>query len=147
MIDWLLERVVVCPSGCWLWAGALSGLTGRGAGYPKANDGGGTFYVHRRVYETFNGPIPAGFQVDHLCAAWSAFPFMNRRCVNPDHLEAVPHAVNQQRRISLQRKRQRACLQALRNEIARDGFVCKEVVVLLPDLSGGLCDPSPGGVS
>jgi hypothetical protein len=32
------------------------------------------------------GPIPARFTIDHLCR--------NRRCIRPDHLEAVPQQLN-----------------------------------------------------
>jgi hypothetical protein len=35
------------------------------------------------------GPIHDGTEIDHLCR--------NRRCVNPDHLEAVSHLVNVRR--------------------------------------------------
>ena len=65
-LEWLLDRVVVCYSGCWVWAGADSG-TGRGGGYPKAFSKGKTFYVHRAVYQTFKGKIRRGYQVDHVC--------------------------------------------------------------------------------
>lgn len=61
---------------CMEWAG------GRNA------DGYGTFSVngrcacaHRVAYELMVGPIPAGYEVDHLCR--------NRGCVNPEHLEPV----------------------------------------------------------
>ena len=52
--------------------------------------------VHRYVYETFKGRIPHGFDVDHTCAKWSANLLACRKCVNPDHLQAVPPALNQQ---------------------------------------------------
>jgi hypothetical protein len=45
--------------------------------------------VHRWMYEYFNGPIPDGLEIDHLCKT--------KRCVNPDHLEPVTHAVNMAR--------------------------------------------------
>lgn len=72
------ERKTVDPvSGCWIWTGGLSTN-----GYGKA---AGT-YVHRLSYAVAKGPIPPGTEIDHLCR--------NRRCFNPDHLEAVTHKEN-----------------------------------------------------
>jgi hypothetical protein len=45
--------------------------------------------AHRVAYEWTYGPIPDGLVIDHLCR--------NKRCVNPDHLEAVTHLANVQR--------------------------------------------------
>ncbi len=66
----------VTESGCWLWTGAS-----RTRGY-------GTFHLnrknrpaHRISHEIFKGPIPEGFDIDHLCKVTC--------CVNPDHIEAV----------------------------------------------------------
>lgn len=99
-IEELLDRVVVCPSGCWIWAGGDSGSEGRGAHYGRILRPGtrNAMAAHRYVYEVFVGPIPAGFHVDHKCHAWGWHPFAHRRCVNPDHLEAVPFCINMQRR-------------------------------------------------
>lgn len=46
-------------------------------------------YSHRWSCEHFNGRIPKGYQVDHLCE--------NKCCVNPAHLEAVTSLENQKR--------------------------------------------------
>lgn len=102
-LEWLLERVVVSPCGCWLWAGADSGQDGRGHNYPKRKRGGRTGYVHRDVYEVFVGPVPVGHQVDHTCARREGglFSRERRRCVRPEHLEAVPHLVNQRRKLRM----------------------------------------------
>lgn len=52
--------------------------------------------VHRYVYETFKGPIPFGYDVDHMCAEWAPDVKAIRKCVNPDHLQAIPPLLNQQ---------------------------------------------------
>ena len=45
--------------------------------------------AHRFSYETVKGRIPNGLEIDHLCR--------NRKCVNPEHLEAVTHKENARR--------------------------------------------------
>ena len=71
--------------GCWLWTGPLHDL-----GYARfAVTHNTKVYAHRYAYESKVGPIPEGLTIDHLCRV--------RHCVNPDHLEAVPHKVNLRR--------------------------------------------------
>lgn len=61
---------------CWLWT---SYINSRGYGYVPKN--GTSRAAHRIAYELVIGPIPKGLEIDHLCRV--------RRCVRPDHLEAV----------------------------------------------------------
>lgn len=99
-IEELLDKVVVCMSGCWIWAGGDSGSEGRGAHYGRILRPGtrNAMGAHRYVFETFVGPIPCGYHVDHKCHSWGWHPTAHRRCVNPDHLEAVPPELNMNRR-------------------------------------------------
>jgi hypothetical protein len=67
-------------SECIEWEGGTSN------GYGRLWHGGVTWYAHRLAYVEAYGEIPDGMQVDHLCR--------NRRCINPEHLEAVSQQEN-----------------------------------------------------
>lgn len=69
------------PNGCWEWNACLI------RGYGQVNVGKKKrARAHRVSYLMAIGPIPDGFEIDHLCR--------NTKCVNPDHLEAVTPRVN-----------------------------------------------------
>lgn len=74
------------PNGCWLQKNALNDK-----GYARWSVLGRTVYGHRAVYEMFNGPIPEGKVLDHLCR--------NTACVNPDHVEVVTQSENMRRSV------------------------------------------------
>lgn len=72
-------------NGCWIWSGSLN-HKGYGSFMGEGGRGGRVVLAHRWSHETFIGPIPEGFQVDHLCRV--------RACVNPAHLESVTPRTN-----------------------------------------------------
>lgn len=74
-------NVIVSPSGCWEWTGKIADN-----GYGHTSINGQSHLAHRAFYTSFKGEIGEGLTIDHLCR--------NRKCVNPDHLEAVSHREN-----------------------------------------------------
>lgn len=67
--------------GCWLWT---AGTQSRGYGAI----GYAPWTAHKFSYLTQVGPIPVGLTINHICGV--------KRCVRPDHLEAVTYAENNQ---------------------------------------------------
>lgn len=91
----LWARTVIAESGCLLWSGPLDvggGRTGS-KGYPRVwetkAEGGKRWRAARLVATAFYGPIPKGYEPDHLCR--------DTACLNWDHLEVVTHAENKRR--------------------------------------------------
>lgn len=81
------DKVIPEPmTGCWLWLAYLNE-----DGYAKGRDHRGApgRLIHKVLYETINGLVSEGLELDHKCRV--------RCCVNSDHLEAVTHQVNIQR--------------------------------------------------
>lgn len=80
----LMRRTVEEDRGyltpCRIWQGSLT------RGYGKIGRNGSVAYTHRVAYEYFVGPIPEGFQIDHLCRVPT--------CCEPSHLEAVTQLEN-----------------------------------------------------
>lgn len=66
-------------TGCWEWLGGLN------------KDGYASYQgsVARYMCQLFHGPMPRDWTTDHLCRV--------RHCINPNHLEGVPHIVNVRR--------------------------------------------------
>lgn len=83
-IEKLLRDHVAVTETCWIWTGAL-----KEKGYGQVSWQGKNKRAHKLFYECFKGPVKDGLVLDHLCRV--------RRCVNPDHLEAVTPKVNSER--------------------------------------------------
>lgn len=71
------NSVPVTETGCWIWLGAVMR-----SGYGCCRN----TTAHKLSYESFVGPVPHDYEVDHRCYV--------RICVNPAHLRAVTHAKN-----------------------------------------------------
>jgi len=82
----LYRRLAEDPvTGCLLWP-----LSKNHHGYGQIYvEPGRTGKVHRVAWELENGPVPEGFQLDHLCRV--------RNCANVAHLELVSPRENQLR--------------------------------------------------
>lgn len=85
--DWLMERSVM-DGACRRWIGAHNPK-----GYGQLTEHGRVRPVHQLAYEAWVGPIPEGYEVDHVKALGCRW----RDCINPMHLEAVTHRENVRR--------------------------------------------------
>lgn len=77
--------VVDASTGCWNWIGHV-GANGYGN---WRGTGGKRGPAHRRAWEVLVGPISPDLYLDHLC--------LNKRCINPSHLEPVTPQENTRR--------------------------------------------------
>lgn len=76
---------VVKTDGCWEWVGKSK----HELGYGRIRHNGRRMGAHKFLWESLNGPVPEGKELDHLCR--------NPKCVRPDHLEPVTHRENMMR--------------------------------------------------
>lgn len=66
---------------CHIFRGGRDSL-----GYGQVRIDGKMVRVHQHIWQTVNGPVPAGLELDHQCRV--------PPCCNEDHLRAVTHQVN-----------------------------------------------------
>lgn len=105
------------PNECWEWTGSVNG-SGYGS-YAQQ-------MAHRFSYEMYKGKIPDGLTIDHLCR--------NKKCVNPEHLEAVTSRENNLRSNSSSAKHARA------TECPRGHAYSAENTYTRPDGKGRGCN-------
>lgn len=85
-VRWKTSYEIDLETGCWNWLGPFN------RDYGFISDGAGNQHVaHRFVWEQIVGPISAGYVLDHHNPT---FGCKNKRCVNPEHLEAVSQSIN-----------------------------------------------------
>lgn len=78
-------------TGCLRWQGAHAPK-----GYGQICVDGRRMAVHRAAYQLWVGPIPDGYEIDHVAERGCA----HRDCIEPTHLEAVTHAENVRRQLA-----------------------------------------------
>lgn len=86
------ERWVEDADGCWIWHGSVNEINGYG--YFKHDT------AHRWAYRYYVGEVQDGLHLDHTChrpELCKDSPCKHRRCVNPEHLEAVTQQENNRR--------------------------------------------------
>lgn len=90
LVDRVVSKIVPQPhpqlDPCWVWTASVCNK-----GYAQfAWRENGKWHgkrAHIWLWEHFVGrPVMAGYTLDHLC--------LNKRCINPTHLEEVPRPVN-----------------------------------------------------
>lgn len=97
---WKTSYAVDAATGCWNWIGTIA------RGYGRITDGAqNQYFAHRFVWIQVVGLIPKGYVIDHHNPDFGCH---NKCCVNPEHLEAVPQAIN-----------------ALRGEVNKNKTHCK----------------------
>ena len=78
-------KIAVCSCGCWYWLGSTDRY-----GYGQYKFKGRNLIAHREAFKKLTGQDIDGMDLDHLDCP-------TRRCVRPDHLQAVPKGENARR--------------------------------------------------
>ncbi|MCD1287303.1 MULTISPECIES: HNH endonuclease signature motif containing protein [unclassified Brevibacterium] len=89
VMDRAHEKIVRSMNGCWISTYSTASHGYAQVGWQSKADGRGMVLAHRAVWEKFNGPVPIGMTLDHLCR--------EKRCVNPAHLRLLENFENGRR--------------------------------------------------
>ena len=84
------------PDECWPFVGQIIPA---GYGLVSMPAGSGYLRAHRLAWESVNGPIPDGIDIDHMCHnvdpnCAGGDSCLHRRCCNPAHLDATTRRIN-----------------------------------------------------
>lgn len=101
-LDRFSNKIRITESGDWEWLGSLNHDGYGGFRIGRGIDGvdRGSHNAHHAAYLLFVGPVPKGYDVDHLCHRSTCrlgklCP--HRACVRPSHLETKTRGANLQR--------------------------------------------------
>ena len=86
------QKIKILPNGCWEWIGAKLKKPYGNYGHIRigTKENNKLKRAHVISYILYKGEIPNGKEIDHICR--------NTLCVNPEHLQALTHKENCQRR-------------------------------------------------
>ena len=108
-LERIVDRFVKQPNGCWHHPSKPNnkgyGVTRVGWPVTKGEK------LHRLSWMYFNGDIPEGMVIDHLChnpsTCEGGTTCEHRRCVNPEHLQLVTAPENNQKTVRVLKFRTR----------------------------------------
>lgn len=74
-------QLVEQEGGCVICTSHEPNIDGYHRVYNGVNATPRCIFLHRSTWEVIHGPVPEGYELDHLCR--------NRRCCNPSHLQLL----------------------------------------------------------
>lgn len=90
VMDRAFAKTVRSTTGCWISTYSVASHGYAQIGWSnRAKNERHIVLAHRAVWERFNGRVPAGMTLDHLCR--------EKRCVNPNHLRLMENFENARR--------------------------------------------------
>lgn len=88
VMDRAYSKTIPSVNGCWISTYSIASHGYAQIGW-QGDDKRHVVLAHRAVWERFNGRVPIGMTLDHLCR--------EKRCVNPAHLRLLDNFENARR--------------------------------------------------